>query len=523
MLTFTRNKALYFVFSILLVLIIALPVLFVVFKTIQFPFLFPEDALNLIISGRILNLLGKSILLAFLVSLITSLISLPLAYTFANFSFPLKRTFFILILIPFFIPPYIYAISWIDLLGDSGLLQSLNVSIYGFWGSVFVLTGWLFPLSFFFFMSSVRINIQLEEAAKLIKSKLHFFFKITFPVILPGILAGMVLSFILAVTNFCVPGALRLNVYTYEIFIQFGAFFNHIQAIFLSFPFFLLSVFFILFFIKKYGGQTGKSEQKRELTNLKNLSAGQKYVFYILTGFLIVVILILPLITLLLDSGNLCVLVSTISDNLVEIWNSVFYNLTSAIILTAAGFYLAFFRRSIKMSLPQTLMDIIILLIITIPGIVWGILLIKYNQIKTFSSLLSNPFAAVILSNMRYLPVSYFICVAGLSRLPEKYLEAARLTAQGKMTTFWKILLPLNKNSILGSLIIVFVLCFGELDSAIMVYPPGFETMPLRIFSLLHYGANEMVSALSLIQVLIILVFIVSGYKWIKKIAFYYA
>lgn len=521
MLTSNRNKALYSLLSVLLVMIIALPVLYVGFQIFRFPFLFPEDALNLIISDRILNLLGKSILLALLVMLLTSLISLPLAYTFANFSFPLKKTFFILILIPFFIPPYIYAISWIDLLGDSGLLQSLDISIYGFWGSVFVLTCWLFPLSFFFFMSSVRINIRLEEAAKLIKSKSNFFFKITFPIILPGILAGMVFTFILAITNFGVPGALRLNVYPYEIFIQFGAFFNHLQAIFLSFPQVLLSVIFILFFLKKYGGLTEKSEQKRTLAILKNLSTGQKSVFYILTGFLIVIVIVLPMISLLLGSRSLDVLLSAVSDNLAEIWNSVFYNLVSAISLTIAGFYLAFFRRSLKISLLKTSMDLLILLIITIPGTVFGILLIKFAQINAFSAIMSTPFATVILSNIRYLPVSYFICVAGLSRLPEKYLEAAWLTSQGKMATFRKILLPLNKDSILGSLIIVFVLCFGELDSAIMIYPPGFETMPIRIYSLLHYGANEMVSALSFVQALIILVFFATGYKWIRKIILY--
>ena len=195
----------------------------------------------------------------------------------------------------------------------------------------------------------------------------------------------------------------------------------------------------------------------------------------------------------------------------------------SAVILTGLGFYIAYFRRKVKTFLIRIIIDILILMLIIIPGTIFGIVLIKLIQINSVFSIFQNPFIAVLMSNIRYLPVAYFICVAGLSRLPEKYLEAASLTSQNKWVTFSKILLPLTKDSIIGSLIIIFVLCFGELDSAIMIYPPGFETMPLRIYSLLHYGANKMVFALSLLQVLIILIIFAFGFRWINKIINYHA
>jgi iron(III) transport system permease protein len=42
------------------------------------------------------------------------------------------------------------------------------------------------------------------------------------------------------------------------------------------------------------------------------------------------------------------------------------------------------------------------------------------------------------------------------------------------------------------------------LDTTLLVYPPGIETLPVSIFSLLHYGANESVAAICLIQMLTI-------------------
>ena len=518
MFTLNGNKIIYILLSSLLILIITFPVFYVLFKIVLYPLTDSETALKFLTDFRTLNLFGKSILLALSVSFITTLISLPLAYTFANFTFRFKNILFILILLPFFIPPYIYAISWINLTGNNGILQISHLNIFGFWGSVFVLCCWLFPLAFFFFLSSIRENTLLKEAAGLVKNKIMTFLKITIPLIVPGILIGMVFTFILAVTNFGVPGALRLNVYPSEIFIQFGAFFNHQEAIFLSFPLFILSFFFIFLLFISYSGQLKKAEQKNNQIQLKKLNTIQSTLLYVFSGFLIVVVLILPLLSLINGTNNLDVFLNTISNTFREIWNSVFYNLISAVILTGLGFYIAYFRRKLKTLLIKIIIDILILMLITIPGIVFGIVLIKLNQSNIFFSLLSNPLGAVLISNVRYLPVAYFICLAGLSRLPEKYLEAALITSQNEWITFIKILLPLNKDSIMGSLIIIFVLCFGELDSAIMVYPPGFETIPLRIYSLLHYGANKMVFALSLLQVLIILIIFAFGFKWINKL-----
>ena len=171
----------------------------------------------------------------------------------------------------------------------------------------------------------------------------------------------------------------------------------------------------------------------------------------------------------------------------------------------------------------KTFMDIIILLLITIPGTIYGIILVNIIHINPILDLLANPFPSFLSCNLRYLPISYFICVAGLSRIPVKYLEAAQLITPGIWPTFRKILIPLNRNSIIGSILITFVLSFGELDTAIMVYPPGFETLPLRIYSLLHYGANEMVFALSLLQVIVIYIIIVFGFRWINKSLHFYA
>ena len=136
---------------------------------------------------------------------------------------------------------------------------------------------------------------------------------------------------------------------------------------------------------------------------------------------------------------------------------------------------------------------------------------------------ISTLLPTVLITDIRYLPIPYFIIMAGLSRIPKGYLEVSSLIGHPDWMMMRKIIFPLIRNSIFGSLIIVFVLCLGELDSAIMVYPPGFETISLRIYSLLHYGANEMVNALSVIQVIMILILYFSTFRWIHQSITYHA
>jgi len=65
-----------------------------------------------------------------------------------------------------------------------------------------------------------------------------------------------------------------------------------------------------------------------------------------------------------------------------------------------------------------------------------------------------------------------------------------------------------------------FVLSLHELTGTLLVTPPGIETLSVRIYSLYHYGAGNMVAALSLFLILgsLLTVGTVTGiYQWLKK------
>src|SRR5262249_4871531 len=45
---------------------------------------------------------------------------------------------------------------------------------------------------------------------------------------------------------------------------------------------------------------------------------------------------------------------------------------------------------------------------------------------------------------------------------------------------------------------VVFLLCLWDVESMVLITPPGGETLALRVFNLLHYGHNAQVNALCL-------------------------
>jgi len=50
---------------------------------------------------------------------------------------------------------------------------------------------------------------------------------------------------------------------------------------------------------------------------------------------------------------------------------------------------------------------------------------------------------------------------------------------------------------------VLFLLCLWDIESILLIIPPGVETMALRIFNLLHYGHSPQVNALCLALLLL--------------------
>ena len=141
-------------------------------------------------------------------------ISYPMAYWIAFHGGRRKSTFLLLLLLPFFVSFVIRTVSWEFLLSDNGILLQplkdagiLHGDFHVLATSFAVVAGLTYNFLPFMalplYVSLERIDRSLVEAAEdLYASKAQAFWRVILPLSIPGIFAGVLLTFIPATSDF---------------------------------------------------------------------------------------------------------------------------------------------------------------------------------------------------------------------------------------------------------------------------------------------------------------------------------
>ena len=98
---------------------------------------------------------------------------------------------------------------------------------------------------------------------------------------------------------------------------------------------------------------------------------------------------------------------------------------------------------------------------------------------------------------------------AGLSRLAPDYEEVASSLGARPAYRLWNVTLPLIAPYLVAAFGLSFALSMGELGATVMVYPPGWVTMPVAIFGLTDRGDIFSGAALTMILVIATLALLV--------------
>ncbi len=149
-------------------------------------------------------------------------IAMPLAFLADRFLFPGKKLFSALLLVPMILPPFVGAIGIRQIFGQMGALNALlahlgllrhdavPVDWLGggrFWAVVGMNAMHLYPILYLNIAAALaNIDPAMEEAAENLGcTEFRKFYKITLPLIMPGLFAGGTIVFIWAFTELGVP------------------------------------------------------------------------------------------------------------------------------------------------------------------------------------------------------------------------------------------------------------------------------------------------------------------------------
>ena len=189
--------------------------------------------------GLLVNTAGLGIGTAVLATAIGA----PLGLLFARAPLRGKSLLRVVLAAPLLLPPYVVALAGTYLGSRQGLLAAVTGSelvstwTYSLPAAVLVLGLVMYPLSMLATEVALRrIDGRLEEAALMVATPARVFWRITVPLVAPSVVAAGLVAFILAVSEFGVPGVLRVRVYTTEIFTAFAALYDPGRATLLALP-----------------------------------------------------------------------------------------------------------------------------------------------------------------------------------------------------------------------------------------------------------------------------------------------
>jgi iron(III) transport system permease protein len=147
------------------------------------------------------------------------------------------------------------------------------------------------------------------------------------------------------------------------------------------------------------------------------------------------------------------------------------------------------------------IIDGLALFLFTLPGTVIGIGLIGLWN-KPMTSVIYGTPAIIILGYLaQYSVLPMRITSATLAHIPRSLEDAARLSGASWFTTLMRVVAPLANRGLMAAWLISYVFCLRDLGISMIVYPPGYDTLPVRILTLAANGAPDLIAALCVILI----------------------
>jgi len=478
--------------------------------------------------------LGVTAITGLVATLLSCFFGLALAWIVARTDTPGRSWFDTLNLVPFFLSPFVGAVSWSYLAAPhAGLLNNIVsrylsgpsdfFNIFTVGGVIWVLALFYTPYVYLFVIGPMRrMDPALEDAARVHGAGFLLTMRhVTAPLMLPALLSGALVVFVTSAGLFDVPLALASSrgiptvpttVYS---LVQYPSDYGRAAAI--GVLVMAVTVFFALaqrayLSRRSYATVTGKGYRPRTVQLGRwRYAALALELIYVTAG------VILPMIALVFVSlsslwtgwpdvayltlGNFDQVLFHNDLTRRALKNSLIVAVLGAtigvVLATLQSYYLQRGRSRLR-----TILDSILSLPLGIPGIILGlgflILLIRTPLYTTLWIILIAYIA-------RFLPLATRGISAMLLAIGGELEESARASGASWAQTLRLIVLPLIKPALVAAWLMLFVIFIRELGATILLYAQGTETLSVAMVILGEQNFGH-VAALAMVQTLLLVI-----------------
>ena len=479
------------------------------------------------------GILLNSLTVALTVTVLCSIIGIGVAMIMGRYEFKGKAVFKVILLIPLLATPFVnaYVVGKV-FNAQFGLLNYLlvdllhilpwRVSIDGLVGLMVVQTLTYYPIVYTNVLSSLNnIDPSLEEMAENLGSTgFRLFRTITFPLFLPGLVAGAIITFIFSLEDLGAPigfiGAtanpLSKNVASYQIYASFReALTGEISPKVSALALLIMVVTVLSYTLVKYytsrRSYTMISKGGRWSPRLSKPRTGVQLL--VIGGLLLLFILgAMPQIgTFVLAStnwansgtfptkitGEYFRALTTNRDVVRAILNSLGYSVVAVVITIVVGSSISYVVA--KRDIPtKSLLDLLATVPVSVPGVSLAVSYFLFFSTKLFRGSLLDPLTdpailLILAYTIRRLPFTTRSVYAGLQQIDKSLEEASLNLGATRTVTFGRIVIPLIVSNVISGALLSFVYSMSEVSTSVTLGALREDRVPITFFiSQIVYG-----------------------------------
>ena len=464
----------------------------------------------------------------------STVLGTSLAWLVSRTDLPGRRWFEIFNLVPFFLSPYVGAMSWLYLAAPhAGILQKLAqqnlgigldwLNLYSVGGVIWVLSLFYTPYVYLLVIGPLRsMDGALEDAARVHGASFWTTVRmVTLPLILPALLSGALIVFVTSAGLFDVPLALAsprgIHMLPTEIYaaVQYPSDFGRATAL----GSLMMAVTVVIAIVqqryigaRRFDTVSGKGYRPRPM-RLGGIARAGALAFELVFLGASVVLPILGLLAVALSRlwtgnirfgqmtlGNFDYVLFSYGLTRSAMSNSLFLAVAGATIGVILGCLQAYYAQRRRGWFAQLAMPILSLPL-GIPGIIIGL---GFLVLLIGTPLYSTIWILLIAYVAHFFPFALRGLSAMLLALNPELEQSARAHGATWLQTMRHVMVPLLRPAIVATWLMLFVIFVRELGSTILLYAQGTETISVALVVLSDRNFGY-VAALAIAQAVLLL------------------
>ena len=467
------------------------------------------------------KLIKNSIKVAFITGIITTFISTCIAIYYYIAGSKTKKVIRIILSTTIISPPFVTALSYINLFGRRGLISyhllKLSINPYGMWGVILMQIISDFSLGSLLLIEFIgSIDRSLIDSAKSLGAKTNNIIKdILLPFLIPAIKASALLTFLRSLSDFGTVAIIggNFNVLASESYFAVISEGNVAKAAAINVVLLLPALIVFIFYqksIKNISLSThglGSGDENIE-------KKGYLYTIVKLIAIIFIVWISIQYTSIFLSSISMMrkgKLIYTL-QNIIEarvylnktIFRSVYYSLISAFFGSILGLIIAYYLQIRKIKIFK-IIDFIATLPYIIPGTFFGLgYLMAFNKPPLY---IVGTSAIVILNILfKQIPFSTKMGNASMEKVNLDSLNSIRDLGGNRISELKDAIIPMSKDALSISFINAFTTSMTTIGSIIFLVSPGQKVLTIVMFDLIQSGNYNVGSVIAVLIIVICLI-----------------